>query len=431
MPLVEYLLAMITDRDHGRIQGFLAAFREEGMDAQVDSWVAEGPGEELSGTEVETGLGPGLVEEIGQRFGLDAGQVAAALGFLIPRILDALTPGGDVPDEELLLARVEALGAGVGSAVPAAPAAPPRQADMPPEAPPTAPSEVPPAEPPVTPPEVPPAVLPDVTSDEEPRRPGALAWLLPLIVLLALVWWAARQCAPESRTDGDPPRAAAAPSERAAAEPSEAAGLRAGRAPQPPAETPTASANEAGPAPESEPDPDSAAQVELDREVEAQAEAEAATATAAPPADAAVPDTPAAGDGGAGLAALAPDFTTEELVAALNRGSIDFAPSSAAISSDGRALLEEAARAILALPSGTRLEIAGHTDGAGEPRRNQRLSQARAEAVRNVLVEYGVPSTMLVPRGYGSSRPVASDDTAEGRRQNRRIEFTLLEAGER
>lgn len=168
-----------------------------------------------------------------------------------------------------------------------------------------------------------------------------------------------------------------------------------------------------------------------------EAEAEPEAATAAPPADAAAPDTdaadpdtPAAGDGIAALDALAPDFTTEELVTALNRGSIDFAPSSAAISSDVRALLEEAAKAILALPSGTRLEIAGHTDGAGEPRRNQRLSQARAEAVRNVLVDYGVPSTMLVPRGYGASRPVASDDTAEGRRQNRRIEFTLLEASE-
>jgi outer membrane protein OmpA-like peptidoglycan-associated protein len=51
------------------------------------------------------------------------------------------------------------------------------------------------------------------------------------------------------------------------------------------------------------------------------------------------------------------------------------------------------------------------------------LSQQRAEAVRSYLVEQGVPPGMLVAKGYGDTRPVASNDTDEGRFRNRRIEF--------
>lgn len=233
------------------------------------------------------------------------------------------------------------------------------------------------------------------------RRSGLLRWLLPLIVLLALVWWASRLFAPEPRMGGNGPEAVPAPSEAA------------GRAPEGGRESDAAR----GPARDAAP-----AAPETDRATDAGA--------AASPVDA--PATPAAEQREAmeALTTLDPDFTPEELVAALNRGRIDFAPSSAAIAPDARAVLETAAKTILALPTGTRLEIAGHTDSAGEPRRNRQLSQARAEAVRNVLVELGVPSVMLVPQGYGDSRPVASNDTAEGRRQNRRIEFTLLGAGE-
>ncbi|MDJ0700256.1 MAG: OmpA family protein [Woeseiaceae bacterium] len=73
------------------------------------------------------------------------------------------------------------------------------------------------------------------------------------------------------------------------------------------------------------------------------------------------------------------------------------------------------------------ITITGHTDGAGNEARNRELSLARANAVADYLVSRGVPRSQLITVGAGSSRPVANNDTAWGRMQNRRIEFTLVE----
>ncbi|MDZ7593679.1 MAG: OmpA family protein [Thiobacillus sp.] len=69
------------------------------------------------------------------------------------------------------------------------------------------------------------------------------------------------------------------------------------------------------------------------------------------------------------------------------------------------------------------VEVAGHTCSIGTEEYNLGLSQRRAEAVRNYLVSKGVSADRLTVRGYGESRPVASNDTREGRAQNRRVEL--------
>jgi len=74
----------------------------------------------------------------------------------------------------------------------------------------------------------------------------------------------------------------------------------------------------------------------------------------------------------------------------------------------------------------TRIRIAGHTDDVGNPRRNQRLSERRAEAVREYLVSEGIEGDRIEAVGFGDERPVASNDTEEGRQQNRRIEAIEL-----
>lgn len=78
-----------------------------------------------------------------------------------------------------------------------------------------------------------------------------------------------------------------------------------------------------------------------------------------------------------------------------------------------------------------RLEVAGHTDGVGDEAYNQQLSQRRAEAVRQYLLETsGVAPARVTARGYGESQPLASNDTETGRALNRRVEFRLLNPGE-
>lgn len=74
------------------------------------------------------------------------------------------------------------------------------------------------------------------------------------------------------------------------------------------------------------------------------------------------------------------------------------------------------------------IEIAGHTDNVGSPETNMKLSQERAEGVRQYLLQtYGLPPQVVVSRGYGQSQPIASNDTPEGREKNRRVVFKVTQ----
>ena len=74
---------------------------------------------------------------------------------------------------------------------------------------------------------------------------------------------------------------------------------------------------------------------------------------------------------------------------------------------------------------GLNLQIEGHTDSVGSNEFNQQLSERRADTVRNFLAEQGVPGSAIVARGFGKTQPVASNDTAEGRQRNRRVELVV------
>ncbi|MEX0348958.1 MAG: OmpA family protein [Paracoccaceae bacterium] len=73
-----------------------------------------------------------------------------------------------------------------------------------------------------------------------------------------------------------------------------------------------------------------------------------------------------------------------------------------------------------------RIEVGGHTDRDGSEAANRALSEKRAQAVTDYLVQQGIGPERLVTVGYGESRPVVSNDTAEGKRRNRRIEFVPM-----
>ena len=73
-----------------------------------------------------------------------------------------------------------------------------------------------------------------------------------------------------------------------------------------------------------------------------------------------------------------------------------------------------------------KIEVAGHTDNVGKDADNQKLSQQRADAVRNYLTKKGISADRIVSKGYGATEPVADNSTAAGRQQNRRTEVRVL-----
>ncbi len=72
------------------------------------------------------------------------------------------------------------------------------------------------------------------------------------------------------------------------------------------------------------------------------------------------------------------------------------------------------------------IEIGGHTDNIGNPAFNQQLSESRAKKVADYLIEKGISANRMRPKGYGEIRPVTTNDTNEGRQENRRIDYTIL-----
>jgi len=108
----------------------------------------------------------------------------------------------------------------------------------------------------------------------------------------------------------------------------------------------------------------------------------------------------------------------------LARGKIRFESGRAAIDQDSAGLLDRLIETALRCPS-VNIEIAGHTDGDGEDGFNQALSEKRAQAVADYLIKAGLPASRFTAVGYGSAQPVASNDTDEGKAQNRRIDFVV------
>jgi len=112
------------------------------------------------------------------------------------------------------------------------------------------------------------------------------------------------------------------------------------------------------------------------------------------------------------------------IVVVINLEGVNFRTNSADLVDGAAGILDEQA-ATLAANTGIAIEVAGHTDADGAADYNQQLSQKRAEAVRDYLIGKGVAAERISAAGYGESEPVASNDTREGKAQNRRVELRI------
>ncbi len=125
------------------------------------------------------------------------------------------------------------------------------------------------------------------------------------------------------------------------------------------------------------------------------------------------------------LAELAAKKTDRGMVITL--GDVLFATDQAVLSGNGMATVQKLGNILNQNPDRTVL-IEGHTDSTGTLAHNQELSERRADAVRNALMSMGVTRDRVATRGYGPAHPVASNNTAQDRQLNRRVEIILSDA---
>ncbi|HEY4541022.1 MAG TPA: OmpA family protein [Noviherbaspirillum sp.] len=134
---------------------------------------------------------------------------------------------------------------------------------------------------------------------------------------------------------------------------------------------------------------------------------------------------------------LNPTYTVNNglRVVALEQGRIDallanrtisFESNKAVLTASGRAILDEVVQGLAGL-EGRRLEVIGHTDDAGLRERNLALSRERAEVVKRYLADRGIDPDRIAAHGRGPDQPLVSNETAEGRARNRRIEFRIAQ----
>ena len=105
------------------------------------------------------------------------------------------------------------------------------------------------------------------------------------------------------------------------------------------------------------------------------------------------------------------------------KDTVYFDTAKATIQKRSYKLLDQVAKVLKEHPELDRVVIEGHTDNQGKPAANVKLSQRRAESVRNFLIQKGIEPQRLEAKGYGQERPIADNKTAKGRATNRRVEF--------
>lgn len=365
--LLGMLIGLVFNEQRGGPAGFLNLFREKGLGDVVASWLGNGDNLPINGSQISNVLGADIINSFGNKLGLPGAAVSDASAALLPTAISTLAHDGNLDVSAWDRAKgwfggmIDGVDHTAAATVGAVGAGAAATAA---------------------------AANRDrdtvvrtttTTTTREPVKSsgGMWKWLLPLLALLA-AFLIFRSCSNQPATtepaDTTPP-AEAAPTDAGAAA--------------------TDAANAAGDA-------------------------------AAGAADAAAAAAKAAEDKArAALGALTADSSVGDYKAALDLVPIQFDTAKATIKAESNAILDEAANTIKKMKAGTKVEIQGYTDSDGDDNANMKLSQDRADSVKAALVQRGVSADMLSTKGFGETNPIASNDTAEGKAQNRRIAYDV------
>ncbi|MBP7148551.1 MAG: OmpA family protein [Acidobacteria bacterium] len=120
----------------------------------------------------------------------------------------------------------------------------------------------------------------------------------------------------------------------------------------------------------------------------------------------------------------APLFTPEKRTLVLE--GVYFDTDKATLKPESVTVLDRVAASLRDWPE-VRVEVGGHTDSRGSNSHNQKLSEARAQAVRDYLVDKGIDASRITAKGYGEGSPIDNNNTEEGRQKNRRVELKSLD----
>jgi uncharacterized protein YidB (DUF937 family)/outer membrane protein OmpA-like peptidoglycan-associated protein len=114
--LLSGLLSMMTNQDSGGFSGFLNLFSKAGLGDLASSWVSSGANSPLSNEQLESALGSNTIGSIAEKVGLPAGTATSAMAWMVPQVIDKLTPDGVVPEEKDLLSKIGDFLSGWGGA---------------------------------------------------------------------------------------------------------------------------------------------------------------------------------------------------------------------------------------------------------------------------------------------------------------------------
>ncbi len=123
---------------------------------------------------------------------------------------------------------------------------------------------------------------------------------------------------------------------------------------------------------------------------------------------------------------LGNNFSIDDLLRALNLSIINFDSGKWDIPEERKPFLQKAAGYLQKAPPTVVIEVGGHTDSDGSDVANQTLSENRARSVREALIKFGVKPEMLTEKGYGEAKPIKTNETDDGKFQNRRIEYSAV-----